>query len=165
MSCWKWAREMNVWKSTSFKNEPISILVLTKTQNILCLLTGGLEAQHLWLVGGYILLVSTFELVNQVIRHMVIKVFPIQVGVTSFGFYFKDVILDVLDRHIKGATTQIKDQYMFLFFKGFVLFFSNPGHRHGCYSRFINDSQDIKISDGSCILGGLTLNHLSRLEE
>ena len=44
------------------------------------------------------------------VDHTIIKVLSSKMGIPSSWFYLKDTIFNSEDGHIKGATTQIKDE-------------------------------------------------------
>ena len=60
-------------------------------------------------VGGDILLILVFELLDKVVDEKVIKVLIIQVSVTSSGLDFKDTLLDGQKQHIEGSSSEIGD--------------------------------------------------------
>lgn len=72
-------------------------------------------------------------------------------SVAICSYHFKHTVVNGQQRHIKGSTTKIKHQDI-LFSLFLVHTISN------CSSRgLVNDSHNIETSNGSSILGGLTL--------
>mmetsp|Transcript_6699 Transcript_6699/g.19131 ORF Transcript_6699/g.19131 Transcript_6699/m.19131 type:complete len:134 (+) Transcript_6699:186-587(+) len=63
----------------------------------------------------------------------------------------KDAFIDCQNSHIKGSTTEIKDENVL-----FVFLFHPVGH--GRRRRFIDDSFYMQAGNSSCIFGGMALS-------
>nr|AAC04953.1 Yal004wp [Saccharomyces cerevisiae] len=72
-------------------------------------------------------------------------------GVTSGGLNFKDTVFNEQQRDIESTTTQVENQDVF-FLTLLVQTVSN-----GSGGRFVNNTQDIQTSNGTSILGSLSL--------
>ncbi|KZV13465.1 hypothetical protein WN66_00079 [Saccharomyces cerevisiae] len=72
-------------------------------------------------------------------------------GVTSGGLNFKDTVFNGQQRDIESTTTQVENQDVF-FLTLLVQTVSN-----GSGGRFVNNTQDIQTSNGTSILGSLSL--------
>uniref|UniRef100_A0A7C8YMH2 Uncharacterized protein n=1 Tax=Opuntia streptacantha TaxID=393608 RepID=A0A7C8YMH2_OPUST len=120
----------------------------------LCPLTGSSQPSKGPGITTYVLLVFPFELLNKVVHHSIVKVLATKMGVSSSGFHLKDTLLNSEQRHIKGPTTKIENQYILLTNTGglFVKTISN-----GSSSWLIDDTHDIESRDDSSIFSGLTL--------
>jgi len=55
-----------------------------------------------------------FESITEEINNNIIKIFTTEMGITISRFYFKDTIAKFKNRNIKGTTTKIKDNDLFL---------------------------------------------------
>ncbi|GAY45214.1 hypothetical protein CUMW_087840 [Citrus unshiu] len=86
------------------------------------------------------------------IHHSVVKIFTTEMCVSGSGLHFEDALSDGKQRHIKSASTQIKNQH--ILFRGSlpVQTISNGGG-----SGLTDDFQNIKPGHSSGILRGLTL--------
>uniref|UniRef100_A0A1I8IA95 Recep_L_domain domain-containing protein n=1 Tax=Macrostomum lignano TaxID=282301 RepID=A0A1I8IA95_9PLAT len=108
-------------------------------------LAGSAQTPHSALVVTHVLLVFALELLDEMVHHPVVKVLTAQMGVSSSRLHLEDALLDCQDGHIEGATTEVKDEHI-------PLTICN-GSRCG----LIDDAQHIQASNGTSILGGLTL--------
>jgi len=82
----------------------------------------------------------------------VIEVLTTEMGVTIGGLHFKDAILNGQKRHVKSATTEIKNEDVAL---ALALLVESVGDGSG--SGLVDDTLDVEASDGTGVLGGLTL--------
>jgi len=82
----------------------------------------------------------------------VIEVLTAQVGVAVGGLHFEDAILNGEERDIEGATTEIEDENVLL---TLALLVETVGNSSG--SGFVDDALDVESSNGTSVLGGLTL--------
>jgi len=82
----------------------------------------------------------------------VVEVFTTEMGVTIGGLDLEDAVLDGQERHVKSATTEIEDENVALALSLLVETVGNGGG-----GGLVNDTLDVEASDGTGILGGLTL--------
>ena len=118
----------------------------------LCTLTSGTETTESTRVGGDILLVFAFELLDEVVDKSVVEVHATQVRVTCGGLDLRDTLLDGQEGYIEGSSTEIKDQD--------IAFASGPHVktvRDGGSGGLVDDTEDVQATDGTRVLGGLTL--------
>lgn len=92
------------------------------------------------------------ELCLEVLQEVVVKVFTTQVSITSSGLYGKDTTSDVEKGDIESSSTEIEDENVLL---GFALLVKTIGN--GSSGGLVDNTQDVKSSDGTSILGGKTL--------
>ncbi len=92
------------------------------------------------------------ELILEVLEESVIEIFASKVSITSSGLNSEDTTADVEERNIEGSSSKIEDKDVFLGLGLAVKTISNGGS-----SRLINDTKNIKSSNGASILGGETL--------
>lgn len=90
------------------------------------------------------------ELGQQVIDDGNVKVFTTQVSVTVGGFDLENTLLHFQDGDIESSTSQIVNSD-----DGRVVLVQPVGQGGG--GGLVDDSQDVQTSDGSGVLGGLTL--------
>ena len=89
---------------------------------------------------------------GEVVDKSVIEIFTTQVSVTSGGFDLEDTIFNGEDGDIKGSTAKIEDEDISLLSD---LLVKTVGDSSG--GGFVDDSEDVETSDGTGILGGLSL--------
>jgi hypothetical protein len=87
-----------------------------------------------------------------VVKQSIIEVLPTKVSVTSSSLHCENTATDVEERNIKGSSSEIEDEDILLSLGLAVETVSDGGS-----SRLINDTEDIKTSDGTCVLGSETL--------
>mmetsp|Transcript_67676 Transcript_67676/g.94101 ORF Transcript_67676/g.94101 Transcript_67676/m.94101 type:complete len:341 (-) Transcript_67676:56-1078(-) len=104
-------------------------------------------------IASQILLVLALEFLHKVVHQSVVKIFATQVSVTSRSLDLKDALVNGQQRHIERTTTQIKDEHI-LFTTGASLV-QPVGNGSG--GGLIDDAQHLQTSNGTGILGGLTL--------
>mmetsp|Transcript_61485 Transcript_61485/g.70505 ORF Transcript_61485/g.70505 Transcript_61485/m.70505 type:complete len:335 (-) Transcript_61485:480-1484(-) len=100
-------------------------------------------------VGTTVLLL---EIVGAEFDQFVIEIFSSQMGVTSSGFDFEDTVFDGQKGNIESSSSEIEDQNVSF---SDTLLIQTVGNSGG--GGFVDDSQDVEASDGSSILGGLSL--------
>ena len=98
------------------------------------------------------LLVLALELLDEVVNETVVEIFTTQVSVTSGGFDFEDTLFNGQKGDIEGSSTEIKDEDVTL---ASDLLVETVGD--GSSGGFVDDTEDVKTSDDTSILGGLTL--------
>mmetsp|Transcript_20197 Transcript_20197/g.58557 ORF Transcript_20197/g.58557 Transcript_20197/m.58557 type:complete len:686 (-) Transcript_20197:20-2077(-) len=103
------------------------------------------------LVAAHILAVATLEVLQEIVDHAVIKVLSTQVSISSSGLNLEDSFLNGQQGDIESTSTQVEDQNI-LFFSLLVQTVGNGGS-----GRFVNDTKNVESSNGSSVLGGLTL--------
>mmetsp|Transcript_12613 Transcript_12613/g.18091 ORF Transcript_12613/g.18091 Transcript_12613/m.18091 type:complete len:277 (+) Transcript_12613:1288-2118(+) len=94
---------------------------------------------------------TPLEVLQEVVDHAVVKVLSSQVGISSSGLDLKDSLLNGQKRHIKSSSTKIENQDILLL----ALLIKTVGN--GSSGGLVNDTQHIESSDGTGVLGGLTL--------
>mmetsp|Transcript_64177 Transcript_64177/g.179492 ORF Transcript_64177/g.179492 Transcript_64177/m.179492 type:complete len:318 (+) Transcript_64177:985-1938(+) len=105
---------------------------------------------HGQIVTGQINARILFEFTEQMSQEFFIEIFSTQHGISVGRLDFKHTSLDFQNRHIKGPTSQIKDDNRLSI--GLV---HTVRQRGG--GRFIDNSQDIESGNFAGIFGGLTL--------
>ena len=98
------------------------------------------------------LLVLPLELLGEVGDETVVEVLTTQVGITSCGLDLEDTLLDGQEGDIEGSSTEIEDENVTL---ASDLLVETVGN--GSSGGFVDDTEDVKTSDDTSILGGLTL--------
>ena len=91
---------------------------------------------------------------DEVVDHSVIEVLSSQMSVSSGGLHLEDTLLNGQQRHIEGATSQIKDEHVLLANRG-VLLIKSVGD--GSSRRLVDDTHDVETRNHTSILGGLAL--------
>jgi len=86
------------------------------------------------------------------IQEGIVEIFTTQVGVTGSGLDGENTAVDVEKRHIEGTSTEIEDEDILL-----SLGLSVKTVGNGSGSRLVDDTENIKASDGTSILGSQTL--------
>lgn len=87
------------------------------------------------------------------LKKVCIEVLPTKMGVTSGGLDGEDTALDVQEGDIESTTTKIVD-------KDVTLLVGLVGAKtvgNGSGSRLVDDTEDVEASNGTGVLGGLTL--------
>jgi len=120
-------------------------------------LASSTKTTHGARVPGHVLLVLSLELLREVVHKAVIEVLTSKVSVTSGGLHLEDAIVDGQEGHIEGTTSKIEDKHIGLA-SGFLV--QTVGN-YGC-GRLVNNAQDVEASDGTSILGGLTLGVVTK---
>jgi hypothetical protein len=69
------------------------------------------------------------------------------VGVSGSGLDLKDALLNGQQRHIKGATTQVKDEHIALAHRGALLV---QAVRNGCSRGLIDDAHHLQTGNHTC---------------
>jgi hypothetical protein len=88
-----------------------------------------------------------------VVKEVGVEILPTQMGVTSGGLDGEDTTLDVQEGHIESTTSQVVDEDIPL-----LLGLSGTETVGDSGSgRLVDDTEDVKTSNGTGILGGLTL--------
>ena len=84
---------------------------------------------------------------------LVIEIFSTEMGVTVSGLNLEDTLVNGEDGDIESTTSKIEDEDVLLTLGSLVKTVSNGGG-----SWLVDDSKDIKSSNSSGILGGLSLS-------
>jgi hypothetical protein len=100
-------------------------------------------------VSQQVLLEFVLEFLHKVVYKAVAKVFTTKVGVTGGSLNLKDALLNSQEGHIKGSSTQIKNQYIPLSQDFLVQSVCN-----GSGSRLIDDTQNVETGNCASILCG-----------
>jgi len=82
----------------------------------------------------------------------VVKVFSTQVSVAISCLDFKDAVFDCKERHVKGTTTKVEDQYVSF---TLVLLVETVCNGSSCW--LVDDSLHVEACDGSSIFSCLSL--------
>mmetsp|Transcript_25563 Transcript_25563/g.40389 ORF Transcript_25563/g.40389 Transcript_25563/m.40389 type:complete len:92 (+) Transcript_25563:1276-1551(+) len=90
------------------------------------------------------------------VDHAVIEVFPTEVSISGSGLHFENTILDCEERNIEGPATKIEDKHVLLALSSRPLFFVKTVGDSGSRG-LVNDTENIETSNGTRILGCLTL--------
>ena len=104
-------------------------------------------------VVGDVLLCLLEELLLEVLKEVGIKVLAAEMSVTSSSLHSEDTALDVEERHIKGATAKIINKDVALLVR--LSSAKTVGNSGG--GRLVDDTDDVEASDGTGVLGGLSL--------
>ncbi|GMR52836.1 hypothetical protein PMAYCL1PPCAC_23031, partial [Pristionchus mayeri] len=118
----------------------------------LCALASGSQTAECTRVRCQILLVLSLELGNEVVDHAVVEVLSSEMGVSSSGLDLEDSVLNGEDGHIEGSSSEIEDEHVALSASLLVETVSDSGGRG-----LVDDSEHVEASDGTGVLGGLTL--------
>jgi hypothetical protein len=103
-------------------------------------------------IGGEILLVLALEFLGKVVDETAIEVLTTQVGVTSSGLDFEDTFFDGQEGNIKSSSSEIEDEN--------VTFTRDLLVKTVCDSSsggLVDDTKNVKASNGTSVLGSLTL--------
>jgi hypothetical protein len=98
------------------------------------------------------LLVLPLELLDKVVDETVVKVFTSQMSVTGSSLDLEDTLLNGQDGDIESSTSEIEDKNVLLTLGLLVETVSDGGG-----GRLVNDSENLKTSNDTSILGGLSL--------
>src|SRR5271154_5997583 len=121
-------------------------------ESAFCAFAGGTETSESASIGGEILLVLAFEFLDKMVNETVIKILASQMGISGSRFNLENSLLNSQERHIKGSTTEIKDENVL-----FALCFLVETVGDGGSGRFVDDTKDIKPCNQTGVLGGLSL--------
>jgi hypothetical protein len=103
-------------------------------------------------VGGEVLLVLALELLDEVVDEPVVEVLTTQVGVTGGGLDLEDTLLNGQEGDIESSSTEIEDEDVPLT-GGLLVETVGDGGSSG----LVDDTEDVQATDGTSVLGGLTL--------
>ena len=92
------------------------------------------------------------ELLDEVVDETVIEILTTKVSVTSGGLDLEDTLLDGQERDIEGTSTEIENEDVALT-GGLLVETVGDGGRRG----LVDDTEDVKARNGTCVLGCLTL--------
>ena len=92
------------------------------------------------------------ELLDEVVDETVVEVLTTKVSVTGSGLDLEDTLLNGEERHIEGATPEIKNEDVLL---TLLLLVKTVGNGSG--SGLVDDTEDVQASNETSVLGGLTL--------
>jgi len=104
-------------------------------------------------VAGEVLLGLALEVLLAVVQEVGVEVLTTQVGVTSSSLDGEDTTLDVEEGNIESTTTQVVDEDVALLAR----LAGTKTVGNGGSGRLVDDTEDVEASDGTSILGGLTL--------
>jgi hypothetical protein len=104
-------------------------------------------------ITGHILAGLALELLLEVLEEVGIEILTTQVSVTSGSLDGEDTTLDVQQGHIEGTTTEIVDEDVTLL----LGLSSTETVSDSGSGRLVNDTENVETSDGTGILGSLTL--------
>lgn len=93
------------------------------------------------------------EFLLEVIKEVGIEILATQMGVTSGGLDGENTTLDVQKGHIEGTATKIVDEDIPLLLR--LSGAETVGDSSG--GRLVDDTENVQASDGTGVLGGLTL--------
>ncbi|GER28613.1 NAD-specific glutamate dehydrogenase, partial [Striga asiatica] len=105
-------------------------------------------------VSSYVLLVLPLEFLDKVVDHPVIKILPSEMSVTSCGLHLEYSLLNGQKGDIKGATTKIENQNIFLP-NACGLLVKTIGNGSCC--GLVDYAHDVKACNDTSILCGLAL--------
>jgi len=113
----------------------------------------GAETTKGTLVRGHILsTVLALEILDTEFDDAVVEILTTKMGVTSGGLDFEDTVFNGENGNIESAAAHIEDEDVAL--AGSLLVKTVGNGRGG---GFVDDTKDVETSDGTGILGGLTL--------
>jgi len=137
---------------TLSKSLAIDFRLMGTGQDSLGLLALGSETSHGTRVALDVDTALLLELGNAEVDEDIIEIFTTKMGVTIGSFDFEDTIFNGEKGHVKSTTTKIEDENVLLTLTLLVETVSNSGG-----SRLVDDTLDVEASDGSSILGSLSL--------
>ncbi|CAL1184352.1 unnamed protein product [Candida parapsilosis] len=105
-------------------------------------------------VTGNVLTRFFLKFILEVFQQVGVEILTTQVSITSSGFNGENTTSNVQQGNIKSTTTQIENQNMSFLF-GFT---STQTIGNGSSSWFIDNSQNVQTSNGTSILGSLSLS-------
>ena len=111
----------------------------------------GSQTTESTLGSGDILVVLSLELADEVLDESVIEIFTTEVSITGSGLDLEDTVLNGEEGDIEGTTTEIEDENVLLA----LLLVETVGNSGG--GGLVDDTEDVEASDGSGILGSLSL--------
>ena len=111
----------------------------------------GSQTTESTLGSGDILVVLSLELADEVLDESVIEIFTTEVSITGSGLDLEDTVLNGEEGDIEGTTTEIEDENVLLT----LLLVETVGNSGG--GGLVDDTEDVEASDGSGILGSLSL--------
>ena len=116
----------------------------------LCLFSSFKKSLSCHFVSAEVNSVIFFELGNHPIHNFFIKVVAAKVSIAVGCLYLESAFTEFKNRYIKRAAAEVKNQNSFILILIETICES-------CGSRFIDNSQDLKTCDLTCVLGSLTL--------
>lgn len=122
-------------------------------QGTLSTLASSAETTESTSITGEILASLALELLLEVLKEVSVEILTTKVSVTSSGLDGEDTTLDVQQGHIEGTTTEIVDENVALLLR---LASAETVGDSGS-SRLVDNTENVQASDGTGILGGLTL--------
>lgn len=122
-------------------------------QGTLSTLASSAETTESTSITGEILASLALELLLEVLKEVSIEILTTKVSVTSSGLDSEDTTLDVQQGDIEGTTTEIVDKDVALLLR---LAGAETIGDSGS-SRLVDNTENVQASDGTGILGGLTL--------
>ena len=131
----------------------VNFSLMGSGKNSLGLLALGSESSHGSCISSDVDSSLLLELSDAVVDKHIVEIFSSQVGVSIGSLDLENSIFDTEERHIKGATTKIKDENIAL--SRTFLLVQPVGNSGGC--GLVDDTENVKTGDDSGILGGLPL--------
>jgi hypothetical protein len=122
-------------------------------QSTLSTLTSSSQTAESAGVARQILAGLALEFLLEVVKKVGVKVLTTKVSVTSSSLDGEDTTLDVQQRHIESTTTKIVDQDVALL----VRLTRAETVSDGGSSGLVDDTEDVQASNGTGVLGSLTL--------
>jgi hypothetical protein len=92
------------------------------------------------------------ELLLEVLKEGVVEVLTTQVGVSGSRLHGEDTASDVQERNIESSSTEVEDEDVLL-----GLGLPVEAVCDSSRSRLVDDTEDVKTSDSTGVLGGQTL--------
>ena len=103
------------------------------------------------LVLAHVLLVTTLEVLEEVVDHAVVEVLPAEVSVSGGGLDLEDALLDGKEGHVEGAAPEVEDEDVLLL--SLLVEAVGDGGGRG----LVDDAEDVEARDGAGVLGRLPL--------
>lgn len=122
-------------------------------QGTLSTLASSAETTESTSITGEILASLALELLLEVLKEVSVEILTTKVSVTGGSLDSEDTTLDVQQGHIEGTTTEIVDEDVTLLLR---LAGAETVGDSGS-SRLVDNTENVQASDGTGILGGLTL--------
>jgi len=123
-----------------------------RRENSLCSFALSSESSHGSGVFSHIVTSLSLEVSSTEFDQLVIEIFTAQMGITGSSLNFEDTVFDGQEGDIESTTTQIEDQDVSFTSTLSVETVSDSGS-----GGFVDDSEDVKASNDTSILSGLSL--------
>lgn len=123
-----------------------------RRKNTLSTFALSTETSHgSWIVSNVDVLLLE-EVSSAEFDELVIEIFTTKMGVTSSSLDFEDTVVESKEGDIESTTTEIEDEHVLFTLTLLVKTVSNSGS-----SGLVDDSEHIETSDGTGVLGSLSL--------